>query len=125
MRVDYPRELDDFESLLAERDLILVAHRDGEAIGYISVVLSTSKSIGIISDIAVLRRFRRQGVGSAMILAVQATLSEKGIHQVQLEMQSKNHPAIELANKLGFEFSGFSDRYYYNQDIALFFRRRL
>jgi RimJ/RimL family protein N-acetyltransferase len=36
-------------------------------------------------------------------------------------MQSKNYPAIALARKLGFSYSGYSDRYYADQDIALFF----
>jgi hypothetical protein len=41
--------------------------------------------------------------------------------QLFLEMQSKNIPAIRLATKMGSVFSGYSDRYYPNQDIALFF----
>ena len=36
-------------------------------------------------------------------------------------MQSKNNPAIRLAQKMGFAFAGYSDRYYRDQDIALFF----
>jgi RimJ/RimL family protein N-acetyltransferase len=40
-------------------------------------------------------------------------------------MQSKNHPAIQLAHKLGFEFCGYNDHYFSNQDIALFFSRPL
>jgi RimJ/RimL family protein N-acetyltransferase len=36
-------------------------------------------------------------------------------------MQSKNHPAIAMARKLGFSYAGYSDRYYVDQDIALFF----
>jgi len=38
-----------------------------------------------------------------------------------LEMQSKNYPAISLARKMGFVFSGYSDRYYPDREIALFF----
>ena len=41
------------------------------------------------------------------------------------EMQSKNYPGISMANKLGYEFCGYSDRYYTNQDIALFFAKRI
>ena len=43
--------------------------------------------------------------------------------QLVLEMQSKNYPAICLAIKLGFEFCGYNDRYYQNQDIVLFFAK--
>jgi hypothetical protein len=38
-------------------------------------------------------------------------------------MQSKNHPAMMLAQKYGYEFCGYNDRYYSNQDIALVFMR--
>ena len=56
--------------------------------------------------------------------AAQTWASERDSNQLMLEMQSKNYPAICLANKLGYEFCGYSDRYYPNQDIALFFARR-
>ena len=42
-----------------------------------------------------------------------------------LEMQHKNHAAIQLAKKLGFDFCGYNDRYYANHDIGLFFAKSL
>jgi hypothetical protein len=36
-------------------------------------------------------------------------------------MQPKNYPAIHFAYKLGFEFSGYNDQYYRDQEIAIFF----
>jgi hypothetical protein len=40
-------------------------------------------------------------------------------------MQPKNYPAICLAQKLGFDLCGYNDRYFANQDIALFFAKNL
>jgi hypothetical protein len=40
-------------------------------------------------------------------------------------MQSKNYPAMMLAQKHGYEFCGYNDRYYPNQDIALVFGRSI
>jgi hypothetical protein len=40
-----------------------------------------------------------------------------------LEMQSKNYPAIQLAQKLGFDFCGYNDNYFDNQDIAILFSK--
>jgi ribosomal protein S18 acetylase RimI-like enzyme len=125
MRVDYPRNLENLGSVIEKRDLTYVALREGEIVGYASLEVGASQVLGIVSDIAVLRRFRKQGVGSALVFAVQSWLSKRGIYQIQLEMQSKNYPSIRMANKLGFEFCGYSDRYYSNQDIALFFGRRV
>ena len=42
-----------------------------------------------------------------------------------LEVISKNQPGIRLAQKFGFEFCGYNDQYYPNQDVALFFGRAL
>jgi RimJ/RimL family protein N-acetyltransferase len=42
-----------------------------------------------------------------------------------IEMQSKNHPAIRLAQKHGYEFCGYNDHYYLTQDVALFFAKVL
>jgi RimJ/RimL family protein N-acetyltransferase len=42
-----------------------------------------------------------------------------------LEMQSKNHPYIRLAQKFGYEFCGYNDQYYPTQDVALFFGKAL
>jgi len=125
MRVEYPKSLDNFADRLKDCEWTFVAVKDGEPIGYATVYLGLPKALGLISDIAVLRRLRRQGIGSALVFAIQSWLTQNGINQIQLEMQSKNHPAINLANKLGFEFCGYSDQYYPNQDIALFFGRRI
>jgi RimJ/RimL family protein N-acetyltransferase len=38
-------------------------------------------------------------------------------------LQSKNLPAIRLAQKFGYEFCGYNDQYYINQDVALFFAK--
>jgi hypothetical protein len=40
-------------------------------------------------------------------------------------MQSKNQPAIRLAQKHGYEFCGYNDHYYMTQDVALFFAKAL
>jgi RimJ/RimL family protein N-acetyltransferase len=40
-------------------------------------------------------------------------------------VQSKNVPAIRLAQKSGFEFCGYNDQYYLNKDVALFFAKVL
>ena len=125
MLVDYPnpppRILEDWQ----KRDGVLVADLNEETIGYISLDRNQVPGLVLVTDLVVLRRLRRQGIGSQLLLAAQTWANEKGDKQMLLEMQSKNYPAIRLANKLGFEFCGYSDRYFVNQDIALFFGRRI
>ena len=50
---------------------------------------------------------------------------DRGLHRIYMEMQSKNFPAISIAKKMGLSFAGFSDNYFPDQDIALFFNKDL
>ena len=52
-------------------------------------------------------------------------LRRRNVNRVLLEMTTKNYPAIRFAQKLGFSFCGYNDRYYTNQDIAIFFAKVL
>jgi len=63
-----------------------------------------------------------RGIGAALLLAaLEWSVEQREFRQVVVEMQSKNYPAYSLVRKLGFDFAGFSDQFYFNKDIALFF----
>jgi len=116
-----PKSLaDDWERKAAT----LVATSGIQPIGY--AALSEQRSSGAwISDLVVVPRWRRQGVGRALLAAAQRWAAENGHRRLFVEMQSKNYPAIRLALQLGYEFCGYNDHYYSTQDIALFFVRAL
>lgn len=121
VRIDYPRK----PALLLEqwtlRTQILVATIAGEPVGYIALSDQQAPSTAWVNDLAVSQAQRRKGIATALVLASQEWAIQRGLRRMILEMQSKNHAAIRLALKLGFEFGGYSDHYYSNQDIALFF----
>jgi ribosomal protein S18 acetylase RimI-like enzyme len=121
MRVTYPREagslLDDWLS----RACVLVAESEAAPCGYLTMLEGPAPGAGWIMDLVVGARHRRQGIATRLLQAGRAWASEKGLGRLFLEMQSKNYPAICLARKLGFSFAGYSDRYYPDQDIAIFF----
>ena len=124
-RVEYPRPVAPLAEDWSARSGLLVALLNGEPAGYISLDLHIAPLTAWATDLVVLRRLRRQGIGSALVLAGQ----EWGLHhdsqKFVLEMQPKNYPAIHLAQKLGFDFCGYNDRYYANHDIGLFFAKSL
>ena len=68
---------------------------------------------------------RRQGIGSALLLATHEWGLAHESRNLVLEIQPKNYPAIRMAQKLGFEFCGYNDRYFANRDIGLFFAKSL
>jgi GNAT superfamily N-acetyltransferase len=66
---------------------------------------------------------RRRGAASALLDQAQEWAIERSVRSLILEMQSKNQAYIRLAQKFGYEFCGYNDRYYATQDVALFFGR--
>jgi ribosomal protein S18 acetylase RimI-like enzyme len=104
---------------------MLAAVTGGQVIGYIRMSDLIVPHIAWMTDIVVSPRFRRQGVGMALILAAQSWAVDRKDNRALLEMPSKNNPMVNLARKLGYEFCGYNDLYYETQDIALFFGRSI
>lgn len=125
IEVRYPHN----PALLADewmnRDLVLVALQDGTPVGYLCAVEERASAVAFVTDIVVAPVQRRKGAASALLAAAQAWALERGLHRLILEMQSKNHGCIRLAQKFGYDFCGYNDQYYPTQDIALFFGRAI
>jgi ribosomal protein S18 acetylase RimI-like enzyme len=121
MRVTYPRDPGALVDGWTRKAALLLAEREQERLGYVAIVDGPASGSGWITDLAVATRHRRQGIGLALLGRACGWCKEHGLKQVFLEMQSKNYPAIRLSQKMGFSFAGYSDRYYPDQDIALFF----
>ena len=121
VHVNYPRTYHKLVDNWTERSLLLLVEESEYTLGYISVQLGLAPASAWIEDLAVDRLQRRKGIGSALILAAREWCGKKRLRRLTLEMQPKNYPAIQFANKLGFEFSGYNDQYYRDQEIAIFF----
>jgi ribosomal protein S18 acetylase RimI-like enzyme len=122
VRVDYPHPPSRLLETLPQAT-VLVATYKTNLVGYVSVKEHVIPQSAWISDLMVSEKLRRQGIGTALVLAAQDWAMDKNLKRIFLEMQSKNFPAIKFAMKIGFEFCGYNDHYYANQDIALFFTR--
>jgi ribosomal protein S18 acetylase RimI-like enzyme len=122
--LNYPND----PSLLADdwqhKAIVFTAVSGIEPIAYLSMVDRPS-SVAWITDLVVAPEWRRRGVASALLDSAQDWGASHGHRRIFLEMQSKNQPAIHLAQKHGYEFCGYNDHYYLTQDIALFFARAL
>ena len=121
MRVAFPRDPQRMMADWNRRVCLLVAEDEGTLKGYVNLTLAAAPETGWIADGVVERRFRRGGVGSVLLAAALHWARENHLKRIILETQSKNYPAICFAQKNGLAFCGYNDRYYANQDVALFF----
>jgi GNAT superfamily N-acetyltransferase len=121
MRVTFARDGEQLADAWNRRVCFLVAEQDGALKGYLNLVLAPAAETGWIADCTVERRYRRSGVASVLLAAGAQWSRANRLKRLVAEMQSKNYPAICFAQKHGMAFCGYNDRYYPNQDVALFF----
>lgn len=126
VKVDYPRSPGALAESWQKRSGLLVAVLNGEPVGYACLSRETLPFTTWMTDVVVNHRFRRQGIGSGLVLAAQDWVATQlGSQRLILEMQPKNYPAIQFVQILGFDFCGFIDHYYPNQDAVLLFSKWL
>jgi len=123
--VAYPRDPFALADDWTKRSMMYTALIDQEPVGYVSLIERSMDSTVHITDLVVHGPNRRQGVASALLASAQDWAAGRSLRRVILETQSKNLPAIRLAQKFGYEFCGYNDQYYLTQDVALFFVKSL
>jgi GNAT superfamily N-acetyltransferase len=125
IRVAYPLPKSIVDDSVPGKILKLVALLSGMPIGFIIINILELQQTAWVSALAVIEEHRCQGIGSGLLLAAQDWALQQKKNRMVVEMQSKNIPAIQFVQKLGFEFSGYNDHHYANQDIAVFFSKYL
>ena len=125
MRVDYPRDPGRLADEWTNSSKILVAANDQTYLGYLIIESRTAPETGWVTDLVTDAPHRRQGVATKLLAVAQLWCREQGYSRLTLEMQSKNYPSLSLARKLGFVLSGYHDKYFPDEEIALFFTLKL
>lgn len=121
--IEYPHNKFALADDWVKRSMMYTALDGKDAVGYISLIERGAASVVWVADLVVDAQSRRRGVGSALLMAGQAWAESRAHRRLILEVQSKNLPAIRLAQKFGYEFCGYNDQYFLNQDVALFFAK--
>lgn len=88
----------------------LVAEKDGQVIGYAGAWIIIDESH--ITNIAVLKEHRGQGIGRALTAGLMQYLSNLGAAYATLEVRKSNAVAQSLYVSLGFIKLGVRKRYY-------------
>ena len=121
MRVEYPRDVEQLVEDWHREEAFLVAEADNEVRGYVDLLAMPWQQMGWVANLAVERNYRRRGIATALLRHARQWARQHGLRLLQAEATTKNYPALRLYQKLGFQFCGFNDHYYPNQDIAVFF----
>jgi len=125
VRVQYPRDHFSLADAWKKNASTYVAISEGTPIGYVRFLAQELAESVWILDLVVSAEARKKRVATSLIRFVEIWAHDREYRQLFIEMSSKNHPAISLAKKMGFEFSGYNEHYYATQDIALFFGKQL
>jgi GNAT superfamily N-acetyltransferase len=109
-------------ALPTEQCLLIATKRDEpDVLGYLAMYNDQVHHFGLIHDLMVSLPFRRHGIGTRLVNAARQWAKEHGLSRLTIETQTKNYPGIAFCQQAGFTFCGFNDRYFPNQDIAVFF----
>jgi ribosomal protein S18 acetylase RimI-like enzyme len=126
MQVGYPRSPDELlEHWHQEGCFLVVQNTLDEVIGFIDAQPHFAQGLLWISNLIVDKNNRRQGIGTLLLKSARRWAEQQQLRRMMLEVQTKNYPAISFAQKLGFKFCGYNERYYPNGDIALFFYQNI
>ncbi len=124
MRVEYPRSPDELVEHWQQKDCFLIARNmTDEIVGFVDARSRPWQNLLWIFNLVVAPNYRRQGFGALLLDTANRWARAQNLNRLMFEVQTKNHPAISFAQKHGFQFCGYNERYYPNGDIALFFSR--
>ena len=88
---------------------IFVAERDKKIIGYINFSFlgkspyTKTKKKGVINDLFILGKYRRKGVGEALVREARLLFKSRGIKNVTISVISSNFSTLRFYEKIGFK----------------------
>ena len=97
------------KDLKKKKYFLLVAEKDNKVIGYLLGQFSrwewsdNHPRNGKIEDIAVLKKYKRKGIGDKLIKKFEEVAKKRGVKYLNLGMWIKNKPAYRLYKKNKFD----------------------
>jgi len=104
-------------------DSFLVAIEENKAVGYVSALIHGKDAH--VASIAVLKDYRRRGIGRALMYYLIKSLKLRNIKTISLEVRKSNTSAIRFYESLGFERVGVMPSYYEDGEDAVVFNIEL
>jgi ribosomal protein S18 acetylase RimI-like enzyme len=112
--------------LLASPSAAAMVAQSGGAIAGVAVLLFRSNSrIARLYSLAVAPKHTGRGIASALLAAAEKTARSRKCQWLRLEVHEKNHSAIGVYRKAGYNEFGRHHHYYQDRGDALRFEKRL
>jgi ribosomal protein S18 acetylase RimI-like enzyme len=103
--IPFRLDADALRSMMAvfdiDRDLSRVAFDEGEPVGFANLALRGDQAW--VGGVGVVAKARRRGIGRALMDALHAEATARGMTDVWLEVIEQNDAAFRLYDKLGYE----------------------
>ncbi|MBN2392856.1 MAG: GNAT family N-acetyltransferase [Anaerolineae bacterium] len=109
----------------ARSDVFWLAVEGRKVIGYLALSVAAERGEARINDLVVVEAYRRQGIAAELLNYATDWALRKGVEHLILECPLKAQPAIGFALKHRFVFCGFQDGYWPEQEVGIFFRKRV
>jgi len=119
----YPSFL--IERLLTDQEslFLVVTDRAEEIVGYL--VSKIEGDFAHLISLAVSPTQRRSGAATMLLEELIASLQQRKIHEVELEVRLDNKGAIKLYSQFGFSDQRIISRYYSDGSTALLMRKEI
>lgn len=105
--------------------VVSVDREHQDILGYMTLQSAPIYSIAHIHDLVVTRPYRHRRIGARLLNVARQWAREHNLSVLTIGLQTRNYPGIAFCQQAGLVFSGYSDHYYPNQDIAIFFSQSL
>lgn len=110
--------------LLIQHDPAFVAEADGEIVAFV-LCARDEDGTGMIVTIDVLEKYRRKGIGHALMEMAEGIMFKRKNPKIVLQVSVDNKNAISFYGKLGYRETGAIRDYYGEGGHALTFEKEL
>lgn len=104
---------------------LLLAWRDGEAVGYVLVLTRRGSRAARLYSLAVAPELAGRGIGSILLGAAEDAALARGADALRLEVRGDNPGAIRLYEQRGYRPMGRRENYYQDGMTAVRYSRDL
>jgi GNAT superfamily N-acetyltransferase len=89
---------------------ILIAEVDGEVAGFVTILSKVTNEepeegdyeYGLVSDLMVVERFRKQGLGGKLLEAAESYARDRGVKWLRMGVLAANQGANNLYSSMGY-----------------------